>query len=209
MDCGCRLTRLCVSRIFDRVLNSVYPCETLNQQTPRHNRNTLQNQMESWKLQCTEWQRRWVKTSEENCRDKQEIKLNKPCVFLLVDVSILAGSSSEVKLFFLSRRVRATQFLTAGNLCWITEAVKTFSLPFQVGNGCSCTAYKLSQAMTGNHYYACISIWVTDHGIKAHSPDLCALLRPGERVKWKKKWSGMWEWCYKKSVEIEVLKEVW
>lgn len=100
MDCGCGLTRLCVSRIFDRALNSVYPCETLNQQTPRHNKNTLQNKMESWKLQCTEWQRRWVKTSEENYRDKQEIKLNKSCVFLLVDVSIWAGSSSEVKTFF-------------------------------------------------------------------------------------------------------------
>lgn len=61
--------------------------------------------------------------------------------------------------------------------------------------------------MTGNHYYACISIWVTDHGIKAHSHDVCAPLRPGSEVKEKVKWDvGM---VLKKSVEIEVLKEVW
>lgn len=88
-------------------------------------------------------------------------------VKLLNDSKVFCGHSK--------RRQRATQFLTTGNVCWITEAVKTVSLPFQVGDGCSCTAYKLSRAMTGNHYYACVSIWVTDHSIKAHILDLCAL----------------------------------
>lgn len=116
-------------------------------------------------------------------------KLNNPSVFLQVafssrvhlsnlklfnDSKVVCGHSKPHKRHTRAR-THTTQFLTAVNLSWITEAVKTVSLLFQVGDRCSCTAYKQSRAMTGNHYYSRVSIWVTDHSIKAHSSDLCIL----------------------------------
>lgn len=183
MDCSCRLTRLSVSRIFDGVPNSVHSSETLNHTRTQPHTSAI------WNLKKNRSALNGGRVGSKilrlkNGREKKENSITHVFSFKMIFFfSFLPCSSFEVKLLNDSKvffghskpRERATQFLTAGNVCWITEAVKTVSPPFQVGDGCSCTAYKLSRAMTGNHYYACVSIWVTDHSIKAHSLDLCAL----------------------------------
>lgn len=102
-------------------------------------------------------------------------KLNNPLFFVRSSFEVKLLNDSKV--FFRrsnpQRKQHSSELL--GTSVESPRLLKTVSLPFQVSDGCSFTAYKLSRAMTGNHYYAYVSIWVTDHSIKAHSPDLCAL----------------------------------